>query len=187
MSKFLSEDFRKATIGKDKLSEVNTTLSLNQQSSFDICWRKKLERSKKLAYLYYKHKLQYSQEIYLNYVNNPTTRRIMIQFRLSEHDLMVEKLRKYHPPIPQNQRFCPFCIDKNEIEDETHFFLKCPKFDVVRSPFITAISQSVPNFSSLNDENRLIYLLSQQNEDIVNLTADYITNITKIRNAHMHK
>ena len=56
----------------------------------------------------------------------------IVNFRCSNHDLMIERGR--HLSIPRNDRFCTLCIDKNMyiFKDEFHFFYECPSYDDLR-------------------------------------------------------
>ena len=51
---------------------------------------------------------------------------------LSSHCLAVEMLRR--DDIPRHQRLCQFC-DLGEVEDETHFLLRCPVYYEIRGRY----------------------------------------------------
>ena len=48
--------------------------------------------------------------------------------------------------IPRNERICKNCINQ-EIEDETHFLTRCPKFNGERDDLFNSISAKVKNFA----------------------------------------
>ena len=56
------------------------------------------------------------EELYLKAVKNTKDRMSMTKFRLSNHQLMIEKGR--HTNIRKEDRICPFCF---AFEDEKHF------------------------------------------------------------------
>ena len=61
----------------------------------------------------------------------------MTKFRLSNHQLMIEKGR--HISMNKKDRICPICKDKDIIEDEIHFILLCPLYSQERDAFYTDI------------------------------------------------
>ena len=65
-------------------------------------------------------------EKYLTIIKNPNIRKIISQFRVSNHKLPIERGR--YENIPRDQRICKLC-DSGEVEDEFHFTFKCQKFD----------------------------------------------------------
>ena len=62
-------------------------------------------------------------------------RKNITRFRLSAHDLEIEKGR--YTGVKAHQRFCKLC--SSEVEDEIHFLLKCSALDTTRSSFIENI------------------------------------------------
>ena len=67
-------------------------------------------------------------EKYLLHPLDLETRTILSKFRLSNHDLMIEKGR--HIKLDKTERFCPFC--PTLIETEFHFLLHCDTFSRLR-------------------------------------------------------
>ena len=60
--------------------------------------------------------------------------------------------------IPPENRLCPFCV--NIPEDEKHFICTCPTYAVYREIMYDKISLNSPNFTSLDNENKFIYVMS---------------------------
>ena len=73
-------------------------------------------------------KTEIGLENYLNVINNVSIRTQFSKFRLSDHNLEIEKGR--HRGIVAEQRFCPFC--KSNVENEIHFLLECPIYKELR-------------------------------------------------------
>ena len=98
-----------------------------KQRCYDISmqeWYSEINKSSKLrTYCKFKHSLKC--EKYLTCVENSIFRKALSRFRLSSHDLHIEKGRELG--IPPEQRVCPF--NCNCIEDEYHFALECPKYE----------------------------------------------------------
>ena len=67
-------------------------------------------------------KKESGMENYLCLGKNVEIRTQLTKFRISDHNLMIERGR--HEGLHKSNRFCPFCVDK--VEDEIHFMLKCP-------------------------------------------------------------
>ena len=74
---------------------------------------------------YYTFKPIFKKEIYLRSITNRDVRKCFTQFRISAHQLAIEKGR--HRNIKAHNRLCKFC-QTNEVEDEFHFLIKCQKF-----------------------------------------------------------
>ena len=79
------------------------------------------ENSKLRTYGIFKNEVR--EEPYLRIVKNVKDRISMSKFRLSNHQLMIEKGR--HRNLDETMRICPFC---SAVEDEIHFLLKCKPF-----------------------------------------------------------
>ena len=77
-------------------------------------------------------------ETYLTTVVNIQNRKILSKFRLSNHNLMIEKGR--HLNINKNLRFCPFC--PKHIEDEMHFLLECTSYASHRKELTDSIKKN---------------------------------------------
>ena len=67
-------------------------------------------------------------ENYLEIIKNVSIRTQFTKFRISDHNLEIEKGR--HRGLSADQRFCPFC--KYKVENEIHFLLECPIYKELR-------------------------------------------------------
>ena len=67
----------------------------------------------------YRFKLIFKKEMYLNVIGNRDIRKGFTQFRVSAHDLSIEKKGRYKN-IKLENRACKNC-QSLEIEDEFHF------------------------------------------------------------------
>ena len=109
----------------------------------------------------YRHfKTEYSYEPYLDIIKSRTIRSTYARFRLSNHQLMIEKGR--HLGLPSEKRLCPFGC--NEVEDEFHFFAKCTLNHNIRSKFTNEVFDTNHSISfsdfcdciSSSDENLIL-------------------------------
>ena len=95
-------------------------------------------------------------ERYLLYPMDLEVRTAITKFRLSDHELMIEKGR--HRKIDKSERFCPSC--PSLVETELHFLLKCETFYCLRRDLFTQIAHRLPFFNSLSEDNKFISLLT---------------------------
>ena len=80
--------------------------------------------------------------------------------RISDHFLEIEKGR--YKRMKRENRICQYC-HTNDIEDEFHFFFKCPKYKSIRDEFE---HKNIKTFKLENDIiqiNNLVKILSSSN------------------------
>ena len=80
---------------------------------------------------------------------------VLTQFRLSSHDLLIEKGR--YQNIPREERICEKC-SLHEIEDEFHFIFICPCYKDLRVRYISKYYYTRPSMF------KLVQLLSIRNK-----------------------
>ena len=129
------------------------------------------ERSKLRTYAIFKKEQGF--EKYLADIKNTNVRKNVTKFRLSNHKLMIEVGR--HQKIDAEQRFCPFC--PNTVEDEFHFLLYCPTYDIQRSAFLDPITSIIHNFSLLPDSQKFELVMSHMDPDL----CSFISNSMDVR------
>ena len=123
--------------------------------------------SKLRTYKYLKTEI--GTERYLNLIPCPEKRVAMSKFRLSNHNLMIEKGR--HTKIRKDLRFCPIC--PNEVEDETHFIMYCEGYKDERKNLFLKVNQLCRDFKHLDDADKFIFLLT--NENALRISAQFIS------------
>ena len=82
-------------------------------------WNQTLQQSQKLSF-YCTIKDDHSPSPYLVLTRKNPSRKALVRFRISSHQLRIETGR--YEKIPRNERICYFCTS-NKIEDENHFLL----------------------------------------------------------------
>ena len=127
---------------------------------------------------YSQFKNRISLEPYLSLIRNRKHRVQFSKLRLSDHKLMIELGR--HNKIPREKRVCPLC--KLGIEDEVHFTLKCQFFQKPRSTFLSALKKRCTSFSGLAENQKLHFLLTNENQQICNIFSRYLYEL-----ADMHE
>jgi len=123
-------------------------------------WKKQLYLDKRLrTYRIFKNHFTY--EKYLDSISKVEERKILTRLRISTHNLMIEKGRHFN--IPLEERICKKC-NCNKIEDEVHFVTECSHYHIERVKFFESVSHLVPNFSTLDNNSKFIYLMTVENK-----------------------
>ena len=107
----------------DILGEKEKKISKICQDNYDRYWCSGIDVSPK-AISYKNFKTTISPENHLSNVKNIRHKIALTCFRLSNHNLLIEKGRHFRPKIERIERKCFIC--KDEVEDESHFITKCP-------------------------------------------------------------
>lgn len=111
-------------------------------------------------------------------LNNCKTLNELTKFRISAHELEIEKGR--HKGIPPDKRFCKLC-NNDIVEDEIHFLLQCPSLKTERSSFISDLSSKFTNFKTLNDQSKFVWLMSNEDPFVNNIMIKLIDSLIKSR------
>ena len=108
-------------------------------------------------------------------MKNVNERVAVTKMRISCHLLPTEAGR--YKKVPRDERFCFFC--KPSIGNEFHYLMKCKhsSFSLLRSAFLERLSKINSNFINMTDKALFIYILTMHDENVVNLSAQYIDNI----------
>ena len=115
-------------------------------------------------------------EKYLISIQNTSDRIALTRFRLSNHDLMIEKGR--HQNLIIFDRICPFC--PGNIENEFHFLIKCPIYENLRKNLQDQVRLVTLGFYYPQNEQFLFWFLLT-NPLISHLTARHIRLSMDIR------
>ena len=80
---------------------------------------------------YSRFKTVFKFEPYLNTIRNKQIRSCFSRFRMSSHDLEIERGRYDSKPKPPEERLCSYCrtLGSSLSEDEVHFFSVCPMYN----------------------------------------------------------
>ena len=115
-------------------------------------------------HLYRKLKNNFCFEPYLNQIKKNKVRRSMTAIRISAHRLEIETGR--YIGKKREERLCSLCKENDikAIGSEIHAILHCPSFKKERDGVLNFITKRYPNFKSLDDQNRIIFMLTCENE-----------------------
>lgn len=127
-------------------------------------WYTNINNSSRLE-SYSLHKHTFELEQYLNVINKDKHRIALTKFRVSSHNLEIEKGR--HENTPRENRKCRNC-PLNLIETEYHFLLVCPKYYNLRRKFLK------PYFCRWPTLQKYETLLSSTNVKSLNNLASYL-------------
>lgn len=130
---------------------------------------------------YYTFKSTWKKELYLEVIKNSDVRKCFTQFRLSAHQLAIERGR--YKNIKSGDRICKYC-HVNETENEVHFLINCPKYSIVRTKLFSYIEKLCKNFKDLTNENKFIWLMTNEDTDIIQKLSSHIFTCFEIRKQH---
>ena len=134
---------------------------------YEKFWLKKIAFENKMrTYRTFKHNLTY--EKYLDIVK-AQHRKCLTRFRISAHNLAIERGRYQRPPTPINERVCPHC--PHHIQDEHHFLLNCKQHMQEREDLQHKITALCPLFQALSPINQFLFMLSAEGEIIKNVAC----------------
>ena len=106
---------------------------------------------------------------------NTQDRIALTKFRLSNHDLMIEKGR--HFKVEKAKRFCPFC--PKTIETELHFLVQCNIFACLRRELFSSIRKKSNTFHHLPEPQKFTNLLSS--DDVIWHVASFLRKSLQCR------
>ena len=90
----------------------------------------------------------------------------LCRFRISSHELMIEKGKHSRPIIQRENRKCPYCT--NDIENESHFITKCPLYNDDRKELYSEILKHSRLFNNLTNDQKFIFILTNVDVVIIN-------------------
>ena len=143
-------------------------------SQYNEYWRNKIQTEPKMR-TYRTIKNNFKLEEYLTSVPKKY-RKDLTRFRISAHNLAIERGRYTRPPTPLENRTCPNCPDK--VENEFHFLLECPMYKEGRQEMVQNIEIICPNFKLLNMEEQFIFLMNAEGK-FTEIISKFISNNIK--------
>ena len=146
-------------IGNHKRFKEQTKVIVNK--TYSKFWEREIKNPNSARLLLYKQiKKNLKMENYLQELSYEN-RKILTKIRCSDHCLEIEKGR--HRNIPRNDRICKLC-DKNEIETEDHFLLRCNIYCQLRATYNIGLNMTVNElFSDTNAVQLGKYLVEAMN------------------------
>ena len=144
-------------------------------------WKKELDGKKdgKLGF-YSQYIDSFSIKDYLTNKVLPThLKRVITRFRIGAHKLPIETGR-YNSNVSRNERECPLC--SCGIGDEKHYLISCinPIILRLRNSFFTNIDNQNSNFLSLDEENRIRYLMKSNDYNTLSNFGFFLIKLENI-------
>lgn len=96
---------------------------------------------------------------------------------ISCHQLSIETGRYNRPQkIPLEARLCPFCKDRQLVEDEKHFLLDCTLYKDLNEfkDFIPFCKRKFPLFSHMTSDSIFSLIMSSTDIQFLSVTATFI-------------
>ena len=98
-------------------------------------------------------------------------RTAITKLRCSSHALEIERGRYQNPKVPRDLRLCLVC---QVVEDEEHFVTNCSINQAERRLLYSKISCKVPRFSALSDFDKFLYLLTNNDPQILTWFGKFV-------------
>lgn len=110
---------------------------------------------------YFLLKNTFAIEKYLLSLKSFEQRKILCKFRISAHELRIERGRYEYTkdingkkiPLERSQRTCTLC-NSNCIEDEIHFLTNCSLYNEERKVLFNFLSDNYKNFNTLSNNQK---------------------------------
>ena len=131
---------------------------------------------------YFSHKSNFQMEKYLD-IQSFQSRQILCKFRISAHQLRVEKERHKNKPIERSQRTCNFC-SHNDIEDEFHFLINCPLYNQCRESLFAQAHEHCQNFNNLDCKSKFLWLMTTEDQHILKKLCIFLIQSFELRSTN---
>jgi hypothetical protein len=117
-------------------------------------------------------KNDYKYEPYLDHVKNVQYRKDLTRFRISAHNLNIERGRYANLNI--EDRTCKFC---RNVEDEKHLLMICAEYNNTRQTFFDKLNKITPNIAQLDCDSYFLYILSTEDEECLRLVGNLVSKL----------
>jgi hypothetical protein len=169
--------FKPSLIIRKVTTNLKTYIHSRWKSKLNLDIRKNNSGNKLRTYRKFKN--MYTYEKYLDIVKDTKLRKTLTQFRTSSHSLNIEKGR--YTNIPEEERTCPYC--PNQIENEEHFLVNCNKYADYRTLLFNYVEKYSKSFVQMSNENKFIFIMANENIEIVRALADYLYKSFQLRSS----
>ena len=129
---------------------------------------------------YNKFKGHFGMEAYIESIRNRKFRQAMARFRTSAHKLRIESGRYEKPKLESHLRTCEVC-KSDIVEDEMHFLTGCQMYYELRNRLYHEINKENINFKRLNDHDKFVWLMSNENPRVLMQIGMYIHKCFELR------
>ena len=129
------------------------------------------EHSKLRTYKTFKS--SYTLEKYIEISDIPLSwRKSYCSFRISCHELEIERGRYTRPKKPPEERICKLC--DVYIENEKHFIVDCYQYSELRDDLYKCITVENHNFIHACSQDKFNYMMTTNNTNVVKKVMQFI-------------
>ena len=175
-------------IDKDSHFTIRKKVKANYETGLINALKNCITEQKKLrTYAEFKTVIKFGN--YPNIIKNQKIRFNLTRFRLGVNDLEIEKGRYKRHPVPKELRLCKLCrnIQIQAIEDEKHFLLHCPMYNTLRYDLYRNIATKQSNLLDLKDNEKFVWLLSQEDTDCSQWLSKFINKAFEKRKSTLEE
>ena len=106
------------------------------------------------------------------------------KFRLSDHNLPIERGRYLKPKLPREERICPMC--KSGIGNEIHalFLCKSPLLSDLKHKYLKLMCDISSQINMLPDNEKLLYLLKGSDLEVTPILGKWLCEINNAYRNH---
>ena len=122
--------------------------------------------------MYARYKHNFEIENYLDFIIEKKYKVALTQFRLSSHDLAIERGR--YENLNRSERICKLCNSKS-VECEYHFLLVCPFYRELRQKYFRPYYCHWPTINKFDD------IMSKTNRKVILNVAKFLYNASNLR------
>jgi hypothetical protein len=132
---------------------------------------------------YRTYKNIFKQEDYLVECKNMQCLKYLARLRLSSHKLSIETGRyvSVKDRVKPENRICIHC-NLAKCEDEFHFLIECPRYEVMRTEFFSQVEQQQLFFHSYSPEIKFTWLMASEESFIINSLSSFVFRCFMKRN-----
>ena len=112
-------------------------------------------------------------------------RKLYCSFRISCHDLEIERGRYIRPRKPPEKRICKLC--KMHSETEMHFICDCTQYSDLREDLYKYVEVEDENFMNASSQDKFKYMMTTSNINIIKKVMTYIYSALKLRKEELSK
>ena len=149
-------------------------------NKFINVWQQELiAQTKPILRTYSLFKNDFFTEHHLELITDFRYRAAITKLRCSSHASEIERGRNQNPNVPRDLRLCFTC---KVVEDENHFVTKCSINQAERRHLYSKISCKAPHFSTLSDNEKFVYLLTNNDPQILTWFGKFVHHSFIVRN-----
>ena len=176
----LARDYNIDPLNIEYSESAKRMIKSKLRNAFIETWKSNLQNLTAHSSLrtYSVFKSNFEPEPYLSLIKKPKYLTALARFRAGSHTLEIERGRYTNPRTPIENRLCATC---SEIEDEKHFLIKCKFISTERVKLFEKIYKLYPNFENSCDDEKCIFLMTNNNAQILSWTGKFIHDAMHLR------